>query len=137
MLKAKDHMVYYLTMRQLVLALFDLTLHTKNIKNPSKLYNDIVKEYVGVTFPKENIFPAGFGHLMGYDGGYYGYMWSKVFASDMFTKFQKNGLLDKKTGDQYKKWILEKGSSMDEMELLKKFLGRKPNNKAFLKEIGL
>ena len=137
MLKAKDHMVYYITMRQLVLAMFDLILHTKNIKNSSKLYNDLVKEYVGVTFPKENIFPAGFGHLMGYDAGYYGYMWSKVFASDMFTKFQKNGLLDKKTGDRYKKWILEKGSSMDEMELLKKFLGRKPNNKAFLKEIGL
>ncbi|VAW11974.1 Thimet oligopeptidase [hydrothermal vent metagenome] len=137
MLKAKDHMVYYFTMRQLVLAMFDLTLHTKNIKNPSNLYNDLVKEYVGVTFPKENIWPAGFGHLMGYDAGYYGYMWSKVFASDMFTKFQKNGLLDKKIGDRYKKWILEKGSSMDEMELLKKFLGRKPSNKAFLKEIGL
>ncbi len=137
MLKAKHHMVYYFTMRQLVFALFDLTIHTKNIKNPSKLYNELNKKHVGITLPKENIFPAGFGHLMGYDGGYYGYMWSKVFASDMFTKFQKNGLLDKKTGDSYKKWILEKGSSMDEMELLEKFLGRKPNNKAFLKEIGL
>ncbi len=137
MLKAKYHMVYYSTMRQLVFALFDLTIHTKNIKNSSRLYNKLNKKHIGITLPKENIFPAGFGHLMGYDGGYYGYMWSKVFASDMFTKFQKNGLLDKKTGDRYKEWILEKGSSMDEMELLEKFLGRKPNNKAFLKEIGL
>jgi thimet oligopeptidase len=137
MLKAKDHMVYYSTTRQLIFAIFDLTLHTENIKNPSRLYNNLMKKYAGITLPKENIFPAGFGHLMGYDAGYYGYMWSKVFASDMFTKFKKNGLLDKKTGDRYKKWILEKGSSMDEMELLKKFLGRKPNNKAFLKEIGL
>lgn len=137
MLKAKYHMVYYSTMRQFILAMFDLTLHTKNIKDASGLYNRLAKKYVGLSFPKENIFPAGFGHLMGYDAGYYGYMWSKVFAADMFSLFEKNGLLNKKTGARYREWILEKGSSMDEMELLKKFLGRKPNNKAFLKEIGL
>jgi thimet oligopeptidase len=136
-LKAKYHMIYHDTMRQLIFALFDLTIHMKDIKNPSKLFNDLNKKHVGITLSKENIFPAGFGHLMGYDGGYYGYMWSKVFASDMFTLFQKNGLLNKKTGNKYKEWILEKGSSIDEMKLLEGFLERKPNNKAFLKEIGL
>ena len=86
---------------------------------------------------KKNIFPAGFGHLMEYDAGYYGYMWSKVFAVDMFTRFKKTGLLNKKMGRNYREIILEKGSSEEEMKLLEQFLGRKPNNKAFLKEIGL
>lgn len=64
-------------------------------------------------------------------------MWSKVYSADMFTRFKKEGLLNAQTGMEYRKWILEKGSSMEEMELLKGFLGRDPNNEAFLKEIGL
>jgi len=137
MLKAKYHMVYYQKMRQLVQTLFDLNIHSKKIKETSGEYNKLVKKYVNIKMPKENIFPAGFGHLMGYDAGYYSYMWSEVYAADMFTRFQKEGLLNKKTGGDYKEWILEKGSSQEEMELIKMFLGRKPNNKAFLKEIGL
>jgi len=137
MLKAKLHMVYYGTIRQFVLALFDLKLHTENIKDPSALYAQLVKKYAGIVLPKGQMFPAGFGHLMGYDAGYYGYMWSKVFAVDMFTRFKRAGLLNKKVGGEYRKWILEKGSSEEEMKLLEKFLRRKPNDEAFLKEIGL
>ena len=37
----------------------------------------------------------------------------------------------------YKKWILEKGGSMEDIDLVKGFLGRIPSNKAFLKEIGI
>jgi Zn-dependent oligopeptidase len=32
---------------------------------------------------------------------------------------------------------LEKGSSEDELQLVKNFLGRKPSEKAFLKELGV
>lgn len=51
-------------------------------------------------------------HLMGgYDSGYYGYLWSKVFSSDMFySKFEKD-TLSPEAGYQYRKEILEKGSS--------------------------
>ena len=40
-------------------------------------------------------------------------------------------------GGDYRKWILEKGSSMEELDLVKKFLGREFNSKAFLKELGV
>jgi Zn-dependent oligopeptidase len=47
----------------------------------------------------------------GYDAGYYGYLWSKVFSSDMYySKFEKN-TLSPETGYLYRKEILEKGSS--------------------------
>ena len=80
---------------------------------------------------------AGFGHFIGYDAGYYSYLWSKVYAMDMFSIFEKEGLLNAKTGADYRKLVLEKGSSEEEMSLVKNFLGRKPNNKIFLKEIGI
>ncbi|MEK7065867.1 MAG: M3 family metallopeptidase [Patescibacteria group bacterium] len=137
LLAAKDHMVCYDTVRQLVLGFFDLTLHTKRITRPETVYADLVKKYIGISLPKRQIFPAGFGHLMGYDAGYYGYLWSKVFATDMFTRFKREGLLNVRTGMAYRQCILEKGSSEDEVKLVERFLERKVNDRAFLREIGL
>ncbi len=137
-LKSKLHGIKYFVLRQNILALFDMELHTKKIKSTTTLYNKLVKRYTGIKMPKDNIFPARFAHIMGgYSAGYYSYMWALVFADDMFSKFKKAGLQNKKVGAEYKRWILEKGSSMDEMKLVKNFLGRKANNKAFLKGIGI
>ena len=81
---------------------------------------------------------AAFGHLMGgYDAGYYGYIWSEVYAADMFTKFRNQGLLNPNVGRNYRKWILEQGNSQEPSKLLTEFLGRQPNNKAFLRKLGI
>lgn len=122
---------------QVVLALLDYTLHTKGAKKPNNVYPMLEKKLLGLTPPKSQLWLAGFGHLAGgYDAGYYGYLWSRVYAEDMFTRFTKEGILNPKTGRDYRNWILAKGSSMDEAELVKGFLGRKPNNKAFIRSIG-
>jgi thimet oligopeptidase len=49
---------------------------------------------------------ASFPHLMGYDAGYYGYLWSRVMAQDMFTRFEKEGVLNPKTGMAYRHLVL-------------------------------
>lgn len=122
---------------QLVLASLDLIIHTKGAKDPVALYAKISKKMIGIAPPRNQLWLAGFGHIAhGYDAGYYSYLWSKVYADDMFSRFEKEGILNPKTGRDYRHWILEKGSSMEEMDLVKGFLGRKPNNKAFLKSIG-
>jgi Zn-dependent oligopeptidase len=64
-------------------------------------------------------------------------MWSNVYAADMFSRFAEEGVMNTKLGMEYRKKILEVGGSRDEMESLVDFLGRQPNNEAFLKEIGL
>ncbi len=138
LIKTKRHMIAYDTMRQIVFGLLDMALHTTQAAGePNLLYNELVREYNGITLPTESIFPAGFGHLMGYDAGYYGYLWSKVYAADMFTRFEKEGLLNPEIGRNYRREILEPGSSRDEMESVRAFLGRESNNEAFLKEIGV
>ncbi|HVB19953.1 MAG TPA: M3 family metallopeptidase [Candidatus Paceibacterota bacterium] len=122
---------------QLVLASLDLIIHTKEVKDPVKLYAELDRKLMGIMPPKRQLWLAGFGHIAhGYDAGYYGYLWSRVYAEDMFSRFANEGVLNSKTGHEYRRWILEKGSSMEEMDLVRRFLGRKPSNKAFLKSIG-
>jgi Zn-dependent oligopeptidase len=41
------------------------------------------------------------------------------------------------TGKKYRDVILAKGGSSDEFELVKQFLGREPNQEAFLKSLGV
>src|SRR3989344_6069056 len=122
---------------QLVLASLDLIIHTKGDKDPVGLYAKLDKKLMGITPPRRQLWIAGFGHIAhGYDAGYYGYLWSRVYAEDMFSRFKKEGVLNPKTGRNYRQWILEKGSSEEELDLVRGFLKRKPNNKAFLKSIG-
>lgn len=137
LLKAKYHLIAYATMRQMTLAEVDMLLHTGQGGDVGKLYAKVVRRHTGLRLPKGDLFVQGFGHLMGYDAGYYGYKWSEVYAADMFTRFARRGLLDKATGTRYKEWLLERGSSMEPLDLVRGFLEREPNMKAFLKEIGL
>jgi len=140
LIKAKKHMVASGSLRQFIFASFDLLVHTKGVgESLDKEWKELAGKWSNIKPPEGSLFPASFDHIFGggYAAGYYGYMWSKVYATDMFTRFKKEGLLNPKTGGDYRKWILEKGSSMEEMDLIKGFLGREPNNKAFLDEIGL
>jgi len=82
-------------------------------------------------------FQASFGHLVGYEGAYYGYLWSLVYAQDMFQRFEQLGVLDPKTGAYYRDKVLSKGGTKDETDLLKDYLGREPKMDAFLKHLGL
>jgi Zn-dependent oligopeptidase len=115
---------------------FDFDLHLKNIKEPADFWKRIFKKYSKMEVYKESLMPAGFGHIVGgYDAGYYSYLWALVYADDIFSIFEKEGVYNKKIGGKYLREILEVGSSRDEEESVRKFLGRKSNNKAFLKKI--
>lgn len=84
-------------------------------------------------------FQASFGHLSSgnYGPKYYGYMWSKVFALDIFSVIREHGLLNPAIGKKYREEILQPGGSVDPNELLVRFLGRDPNQEAFLADMGL
>lgn len=129
-------------LRQVWLGTYDMTLHDKYNPTGDMTTTDVLRELTNSVFPyspyvEGTHFQAAFGHLNGYGASYYGYMWSKVYAQDMFSVFEENGILDKATGIRYRDIILGSGSSKDELELVKEFLGRDPNNDAFLRELGL
>jgi len=125
-------------LRQILLATFDQRLHQGEKVDTADLMAKLSMEIIGVeTIPGTN-FASHFGHLVGYDAQYYGYMWSEVYSEDMFaTRFAKEGVLNPATGKDYRDLILAPGGSKDGIELLRSFLGREPNQEAFLRSKGL
>ncbi len=91
-----------------------------------------------VNYDPENRFCASFGHLTGYGAKYYSYMWSKVSAIDLFYEVKKLGGIDStEAGKLFINKVLGKGGSVDPEVLLKDFLGREPNDDAFIKDLGI
>ena len=91
-------------------------------------------------FPEDKAghFAGTFGHMMnGYDGGYYGYLWSEVFAADMWTRFQHEGVMNPVVGRAYRDRVISRGRTREPASLLQDFLGRAPNEAAFLEVLGI
>jgi thimet oligopeptidase len=128
--------------RQLSFALMDLMLHTQihdnNATEALPLSNKVLSE-VFLPMAPDTAFVAYFGHLMGYDAGYYGYAWADAIAADMATVFEQapNGYYDQAAGRRLRVEIYEPGNSRDANESIEKFLGRKRSLEPFLKKIGI
>jgi thimet oligopeptidase len=89
--------------------------------------------YVPGTHPQSE-----FGHLMGgYDAGYYGYLWSKVYAQDMFSRFRAQGLTSPVAGRAYRNDILAPARLEEPDQEVRTFLGRPMNPNAFYRELGI
>ena len=132
--------VYY--RRQLSFGLMDLTLHMEvkadQPKNAAELSNQILGD-VFFPAPPGTAFVAYFGHLMGYDAGYYGYAWADAIAADMATVFESapEGFFDAQAGARLRREIYEPGDSREVGESISKFLGRPQSIEPFLKTLGL
>ncbi len=137
MLAAKNVNSGLINLRQLLYGSIDQLYHGDPPSDTTKAYARLSKDIAMIPSSPGTHPEASFGHLMGYDAGYYGYLWSKVYAEDMFSRFKAEGVLNPAMGKRYRTEILEKGSSRDEMDSLKAFLGREPNEDAFLESIGL
>ncbi|PIU00236.1 MAG: peptidase [Bdellovibrionales bacterium CG10_big_fil_rev_8_21_14_0_10_45_34] len=124
---------------QILYGLTDLTFHmAEGSVDVHATYDQLYKEILLVEPLEGGRFVAGFGHLMGgYDAGYYGYIWSEVYAADMFTRFEKEGLLNANAGEAYRKWILEPGRMLDPLSMIESFLGRPYSTEAFYRKLGL
>lgn len=119
-------------------ALLSLQLHQQPNPDLDAVLREIGATYAPHIWPDpENHFYASFGHLTEYSARYYGYLWSKVFALDLFAEIEKTGLLDTATGRRYAEAILAPGGTKPPHLLLQQFLGREPRIDAFIKDIGL
>jgi thimet oligopeptidase len=125
-------------MQQLVYANLALAYFESATVDPYVCFQEIHNKLLQhIAFDAKNHFYTSFGHLTNYGAKYYGYLWSQVYALDVFETIKKEGLLNPTIGARYINAILSKGGTVDPNVLLKNFLGRAPSESAFMKSMGL
>ena len=125
--------------RQIYYGMVDMAFHTNAAGdvNTTKIGLDLADDVEVYDAVPGTYFHAAFGHLTGYQAGYYGYLWSLVYAEDMFQRFREQGLLNSDAGRYYREKILSRGGTIDEMEMVRDYLGREPRMEPFLRHLGL
>ena len=94
-----------------------------------ELVSEIAPRYRSTYF--QHIFSGG------YSAGYYAYIWAEVLDAYAFEEFKQQGLVDRATAASFREDILEKGSTVEPMELYRRFKGRDPDVKPLMKNRGL
>ena len=135
---AKKHNSGSFNLRQLSLGWLDMGYHaTESMPDLDAVLVEAMGK-AGLPIHEGTFMPASFGHLMGgYDAGYYGYLWSNVFGSDMWSVFKDEGVTSPEVGARYRREILEPNGTRDAIDMLRTFLGREPNSDAFLEMLGI
>jgi oligopeptidase A len=129
--------------RQLEFAMFDMRLHADfdpaGQQTVQQLLQGVRSEVAVVPTPAFSRFQNGFTHIFagGYAAGYYSYKWAEVLSADAFSKFEEQGIFDRKTGEEFLHAVLEQGGSREPMELFVEFRGREPTVDALLRHSGL
>ena len=135
---ARDQNTALTTLRQAFLGKFDLAIHTAHSDVDIEKATRDAFALTLIPYHHDTHFAASFGHLMGgYDAGYYGYQWAKVYGDDMFSIFSHEGVLNPDVGSRYRSEVLARGYSRDAIEHLRAFLGREPSSDAYLENLGL
>ncbi|MBK8169890.1 MAG: M3 family metallopeptidase [Sandaracinaceae bacterium] len=145
MYRAKNFRAASDQMRQLGFASVDLAMHIDY--DPAcdgdvmAYARKVLAGYAPAKFPDDYAMIASFGHLfadsVGYAAGYYSYKWAEALDADAFTRFQKEGVFNRTTGQAFRDAVLSRGDSDDPLTLYRNFMGRDPDPDALLVRSGL
>ena len=145
MLRARNFMAGNTMMRQLAFAKLDLHIHRDLARQEFDSLESSLQETLKGYLPKRKTTPRTialrFSHLfsspVGYAAAYYSYKWAEVLDADAFTRFKKEGIMNKETGIDFREKILSKGNSIPPDQLYRDFMGRDPEVDPLLVRSGL
>ncbi|MGN6327923.1 MAG: M3 family metallopeptidase [Rhodanobacter sp.] len=148
MLAARHFHAGLFLVRQLEFALFDFLLHLEYDPaagaRPLAVLEQVRKEVAVLHPPAWQRFPHGFSHIFagGYAAGYYSYLWAELLSADAFGEFEERAgkggeVIDRATGERFRKEFLAVGASRPALESFIAFRGRKPEPEALLRSHGL
>ncbi|VAH82608.1 unnamed protein product [Triticum turgidum subsp. durum] len=134
-LKRRRDMFAGLKLKQeILLCLVDQIIHTSENVDIDDLIKDLhPKVMLGIPL-LEGTSPAScFPRIaVGYDAVCYSYIWSEVFAADLFTTKFKDDLLNQHAGLRFRNKVLAPGGSKDPLEIITDYLGREPSLQPFI-----
>ncbi len=132
----------FTTVEYLAASILDMDYHT--LKSAYELdVNQFEKSSMSRIGLIDEIIPryrsTYFSHIFagGYSSGYYSYIWAEVLDKDAFNAFVETSLYDPETALSFRENILEKGGSVEEMEMYRNFRGQEPTIEPLLKGRGL
>ncbi|KAK4216007.1 mitochondrial intermediate peptidase [Rhypophila decipiens] len=115
------------TENQIILAMLDQVLHSKEASNPSldstAIFHNIQRQYGSLPpDPPGTRWQGFFGHLFGYGSTYYAYLFDRVLAQRVwnvvFNAGRDGAALDRKNGEHLKENLLKWGGSRDPWKCL-------------------
>jgi Zn-dependent oligopeptidase len=111
---------------QMVYAKLSLSIYDRDPKqvDTTTMVKELMTKYRPFPFVEGTHFQTSFGHLDGYSAVYYTYMWSLVIAKDLFSQFDRANLLAAPVAYRYRDTILVPGGSKPAALLVRDFLGR-------------
>ncbi|WP_407570625.1 M3 family metallopeptidase [Deinococcus altitudinis] len=144
MIRARNFRAASTAMRQYSLGTADLSLHTRYVPADGDILaytRDIFARFQPVSPLPGDARIANFGHLfsspVGYAAGYYSYKWAEVLDADAFTRFEREGVLNRAVGRAFVDAVLSRGNGAPAGELYQEFMGRLPDPQALLRRSGL
>jgi thimet oligopeptidase len=113
-------------MQQMFYAALSYKYHSVDPRNMHLLdtMKELQAQYSVYPYEEGTYFYASFGHLEGYASRYYTYMYDLVIVKDLFSVFEKNGIMDKNTWEKYRVNIIDPGGSIPGAVMIKNFLER-------------
>jgi thimet oligopeptidase len=133
MIAARDFGLGLGTRRQLSYAALSMGVYNRSPEglDIKSLQDDIQKRYTAFEPAADDHFFASIDHLNGYSALYYTYQWSLAIATDMFTRFENEGLRNVETAGEYRDMVLAQGGAKPAAELVTDFLGREISFKPY------
>ncbi|EEE55834.1 hypothetical protein OsJ_04444 [Oryza sativa Japonica Group] len=120
--------------QEILLCLVDQIIHTGENVNIDDLIKDLhPKVMLGIPLLEGNSPASCFPRIaIGYDAVCYSYIWSEVFAADLFASKFKDDLLNQHAGLRFRNKVLAPGGSKNPLDIISDYLGREPSLQAFI-----
>jgi intermediate peptidase len=115
------------SLHQLWLAVLDQFLHSdisiQWLYPSTSLANELHEQYTLIKTPPNASFHQEVPHLISYGAGYYTYLYSSVFSSQLWQKCFKKDPLNREVGQRYVETVLQYGGAKDPKKMMLDMLG--------------